>query len=162
MIAQRPIDQPGLLTHVMGVARFEHFFRAAAALDMDKADLKRHSDFINHKLHDLLVCAEAAAKANGRDVIQPFDLPITKGLQGSIQAFQHLDEDIALKPILDRLTERPSLDLDLDPETEARLPTIVGGLSVALACAFKLIEPGLKNPRTEHWQRAFKIFDLLL
>jgi hypothetical protein len=54
---------------------------------------------------------------------------------------------IALKPILDRLMARPPLNLDLDQETEARLPAIVGGL---------------KNPRTEHWQRAFKIFDLLL
>lgn len=162
MIAKRPIDQPGAPTHVMGVARFEHFFRAAAALDVDKADLKRHSDFMNHKVHDLLVCAEAAAKVNGRDVIQPFDLPITKGLEESIHAFQQLDEAIALKPILDRLTARPPLNLDLDQETEARLPAIVGGLSVALARAFKIIEPELKNPRTEHWQRAFKIFDLLL
>jgi len=102
----------------MGVARFEHFFRAAAALDVDKADLKRRSDFINHKLHDLLVCAEAVAKVNGRDVIQPFDLPITKGLEESIQAFQHLDEAIALKPILDQLTARRPLNLDLDQKPE--------------------------------------------
>jgi hypothetical protein len=65
----------------MGVARFERFFRVAAGLDIDKQDLKRYSDFINHKVYDLLIRGEAAAKANGRDIIQPFDLPITKGLQ---------------------------------------------------------------------------------
>ncbi len=32
------------------VARFEHFFRAAAGLDIDKTDLKRSTDFINDKL----------------------------------------------------------------------------------------------------------------
>ena len=49
--------------HVMGVARFERFFRIAAGLDVDKQDLKRYSDFINRKLYDLLLRAEAAANA---------------------------------------------------------------------------------------------------
>lgn len=31
---------------VMAVSRFERFFRSAAALDVDKDDLKRHSYFI--------------------------------------------------------------------------------------------------------------------
>jgi hypothetical protein len=48
--------------------------------------------------------AEAAAKANGRDIIEPFDLPITKGLQESIHAFTEIDEKIELQPILDYLT----------------------------------------------------------
>jgi hypothetical protein len=33
---------------------------------------------------------------------------------------------------------------------------------VALAHSFKIIEPGLKNPQTAHWERAFALFDLLL
>jgi len=45
---------------------------------------KRYSDFINQTVYDLLVRVEAAAKANGRVIIEPFDLPITKGLQESI------------------------------------------------------------------------------
>jgi hypothetical protein len=146
----------------MGVARFERFFRGAAGLDIDKQDLKRYSDFINHKVYDLLICGEAAAKANGRDIIQPFDLPITKGLQECIHAFREMDETIELKPILDHLTAQPPLDLAYSDETAARLPEIVGGLSVALARTFKIIDPNLKNPRTEHWQQSFGIFDLLL
>jgi hypothetical protein len=162
MIAQRPTDHAESPTHVMGVARFERFFRRAAGLDVDKQDLKRYGDFINHKIYDLLVRGEAAAKANGRDIIQPFDLPITKGLQETIHAFRELDETIELKRILDQITALPPLDLATGAETEARLPAIAGGLSVALARAFKVIEPDLKNPRSEHWQRCFQIFDLLL
>jgi hypothetical protein len=64
----------------MAVARFERFFRRAAGLDVDKQDLKRYSDFVNHKVYDLLVRGEATAKANGRDLIEPIDLPITRGL----------------------------------------------------------------------------------
>jgi Domain of unknown function (DUF1931) len=46
------------------------------------ADLKRFGDFANHKVYDLLIRGVAAAKANGRHIIAPLDLPITKGLQG--------------------------------------------------------------------------------
>jgi hypothetical protein len=104
----------------------------------------------------------ATAKANGRGIIAPFDLPITKGLQESICAFKTIDETIELEPILDHLTHRPPLDLRYSDETEAVLPDVAGGLSVALARAFKIIDPNLKNPATEHWRRSFQIFDLLL
>jgi hypothetical protein len=162
MIAQWPVDWAEPRTHVMGVAKFERLFRTAARLDVDKQDLRRYSDFVNHKVYDLLLRGEAAAKANGRDIVQPFDLPITKGLQESIHAFRELDEKIELKPILDQITALPPLDLTVSVETEARLATIVGGLSVALARSFKIIDPDLKNPQTVHWERCFQIFDLLL
>jgi hypothetical protein len=147
---------------VMGVVKFERFFRVAAGLDVDKADIKRFDEFVNKKLHDLLVRGEAVAKANGRDIIQPHDLPITKGLQESINNFKSIDEEIELQPILDELTMRPPLDLDYSAETEAQFPGTVGGLGVALASSFKIIEPDLKNPMTEHWARSYRIFDLLL
>jgi hypothetical protein len=162
VIAQRPIDRAVAPTHVMGVARFERFFRAAAGLDVDKEDLKRYSDFVNHKVYDLLIRGEVTAKVNGRDLIEPIDLPITKGLQENIHLFKELDENIELKPILDHLTARPALDLDYSEETLTQLPAIAGGLSVALARAFKIIDPDLKNPQTKHWQSSFQIFDLLV
>jgi hypothetical protein len=152
----------GATMTVMGVTKFERFFRAAAGLGVDKQDLKRYSDFVNHKIYDLLVRAQATAKANGRDVIDPHDLPITKGLQECIHAFTKLDAEIELKSILDHITARPPLDLAIRDETEARLAAIAGGLSVALARALKLINPAIKNPATEDWERATQIFDLLL
>jgi hypothetical protein len=89
-------------------------------------------------------------------------LPITKGLQESIHEFQKIDEEIELQPILDQLTARPPLDLAYDEDIESQLPEVVGGLSVALARTFKIIDGALKNPATEHWQKAFRIFDLLM
>ena len=68
---------------LMGIAKFERFFRLAAGLDVDKSDLKRYSDFVNQKIYDLLLRGQAAAKANGRVIIEPFDPPITKGLAGA-------------------------------------------------------------------------------
>ncbi|MDB5351460.1 MAG: hypothetical protein JWN86_2707 [Planctomycetota bacterium] len=148
--------------NVMGIPRFERFFRVVAGLDVDKADIKRFDEFVNQKLYDLLVRGEAVAKSNDRDIIQPQDLPITKGLQECINDFKRIDEEIELQPILDELTRRPPLDLDYSVETEAQFARIVGGLGVAIVRSFKIIDPELKNPMTEHWERSHQIFDLLL
>jgi hypothetical protein len=64
--------------------------------------------------------------------------------------------------MLEKLSTYPPLDRSLSRETEERLPQIVGGLSVALARTFKIIDPDVKNPRTEQWERAFQVFDQLL
>jgi Domain of unknown function (DUF1931) len=146
----------------MSIAKFERFFRVTAGMDVDKSDLKRYSDFVNQKIYDLLLRGQATAKANGRDIIEPFDVPITKGLQERIHDFRTIDEEIELEPILDYLTRRSPLDLTYSEGTEAQLSDIVGGLSVALARTFKIIDPDLKNPQTKQWERAFSIFDLLL
>ncbi|MCS3928791.1 hypothetical protein M2175_003822 [Bradyrhizobium elkanii] len=141
--------------HLMGVARFERFFRLAAGLDVDKQGLKRYGDFTNRKINDMMLRAQASAKANGRFIIEPFDLPITKGLQEGIHAFRNIEEEIELQPILDHLTARPPLDVPYSDETEIRLPEIAGGLSVALAHTFKILDSKLKNPHGDHWERCF-------
>jgi hypothetical protein len=147
---------------VVGVAKFERFFRLAADLDVDKSDLKRYGDFVNRKIYDLILIGQDTAKWNGRDVIAASDLPITKGLQESIHDFKEIDEEIGLRPILDDLAARPPLDMALAEEAQERLPLIAGGLSVALARSFEIIDTDVKNPQTEHWERAFRLFDLLL
>ncbi|MCU1461637.1 MAG: hypothetical protein JWO37_1712 [Acidimicrobiales bacterium] len=147
---------------VSAIPNFERFFRIEGGLDVDKDDLKRYRDFIGGKIHDLLVVAEATAKANIRDVIEPWDLPITKGLQERIHEFEKIDEDVELEPILEQLATWPQLDLALSDETQAGLPAVAGGLSVALAHLFTIIDPTVKNPSTAHWERAFRTFRLLL
>jgi hypothetical protein len=147
---------------VMGAARFERFFRVAASLDVDKSDLKRYDEFLDRKIYDLFVVAKAAAKANGRDVIEPRDLPITKGLQERMHEFLRMDEDLDVVPLLEQLLTRPPLGIAISADTEARLPAIAGGLSVALAQAFKIIEPRVKNPGSAEWDQVLRMFELLL
>jgi len=147
---------------LMSVARFERFYRRAAGVDVDKEDIRRHSDFVGRKLRDLLVVGQAAAGANGRDVTEPFDLPITKGLQETIHRFRSLDTDIELRPVLEQLAVLPPLDRPLSDSSIARMPEIAGGLSLALARAFVLFDPRLANPQSRHWEQAFRTFDLLL
>lgn len=147
---------------VMAVRRFERFFRSVGGLDVDKQDLKRYSDFVLDKTYDMLLIAQATAKANGRDVIEKVDLPVTKGLQECVHEFRKLDEDVELAPILQRIAAVPPLDVTVSEEATDHLPRVVGGLSVALAHTFKVLDPEVKNPQTTHWERSFRVFDLLL
>jgi len=151
----------------MGISEFERFFREAASLDIDKDDLRRYNDFVNRKIYDLLVIGQAKAKANGRDVIEDWDLPVTKGLQETIHDFRRMDEAAQLRPILEQIVTLPELpppglNMTYSEELERRLPGIAGGLSLALARAFKILDPNVENPQTKQWERAFRIFDLLL
>jgi hypothetical protein len=147
---------------LMGIPQFKQFFRQAASLDIDKDDLRRFNDFVGDRTYKLLVRAEAAAKANGRDIIEPQDLPITKGLQECMHAYRKIDQAVELAPILARLTQLPPLDLDYSEETRERLPQVSGGLGVALARCFRLLDDEIKNPQTTQWDKAEQVFELLL
>ncbi len=146
---------------LIAVSKFERLFREAAGLHVDKEDLRRHQDFVTDKLRDLLAVGRAAARENNRDVLMYHDLPITSGLQRSIDEFEKMDTEIDLLPVLEQLATHPP-DITLELETERRLPAVVGGLTVALGRAFKIIDPKVVNPSSEHWERATQIFDLLL
>ncbi|BBL82752.1 hypothetical protein TthAA229_15320 [Thermus thermophilus] len=146
----------------MKVAEFERLFRQAAGLDVDKNDLKRVSDFLRDKLYDLLVVAERNAKYNGRDLIFEPDLPITRGLQETLQEFRRMDTALELKPVLDALAALPPLDLEVAEDVRNLLPELAGALVVAYARVLKELDPSLKNPQTEHHERAERVFNLLL
>src|SRR6201985_3154009 len=109
---------------VMGFTKFERFFRTAGGVSVDRDDVKRYLDFVNDVIYDLLIIGQATAKANVRDVIEPWDLPVTKGLQESTHAFQRLEEEIELRPILESLAARPPLDYELSDVQEGRLPVL--------------------------------------
>jgi hypothetical protein len=147
---------------VMGFTKFERFFRAAGGVSVDRDDIKRYLDFVNDAIYDLLLIGQATAKANVRDIIEPADLPVTKGLQESTHEFQRLEEEVELMPILESLAARPPLDYALSDATHARLPVLFGGISMALARTFKLVDPDMKAVHSQEWERAFSIFRLLI
>jgi hypothetical protein len=154
---------------VTSVTRFETFFRRAAGLDVDKSDQQRWEEFVNKKVRDLLTRGEAIARANGRPVIDDIDVPIGLGLQTAMHDFAELDEQMRQEnetldvlPLIDRILAHPPLARDYSDDLKARLPQIAGGLSLSAARGFKLLDPHLKNPQTEHWDRLERMFDLLI
>ncbi len=146
---------------VMAVKQFEKIFRESASLDIDKNDIKRLEDFVNQRVYDLMIRAQANAKANGRDIIQAQDIPVTKGLQEQIQYFKGLDEELNLSVILESLAKLPPLSLDYSEEAEQKLPEIAGAITVSVAKLFKIIHPRLKNPGSEEWEQVEQVFELL-
>jgi hypothetical protein len=144
------------------VSQFERFFRAVGSIDIDKDDLKRYLEFVNLRIYDMLLAARDTAQANGRDLVEPWDLAITTGLQESIHRFQRLDGGQEVEQLLTTMvTSRPQ-DVVCSVETEARLPRVGGGLTVALAETLKIMDAKVVNPSTAHWERAFRIFERLL
>jgi hypothetical protein len=113
-------------------------------------------------VYDLLIVAGATAEANGRDLVEPQDLPITKGLQESIHRYERVDGGQEIERLLTTMVTWRPHDVVCSVDTEARLPRVVGGLSMALAQTFRVIDGKVVNPSTAHWERAFEIFDRLL
>lgn len=146
----------------VAISKLEHFFREVGGVNVDKSDLDRYETFVNRKLHDLLIRAEATAKANGRDIVRRVDVPVTKGLQEAMQRFESIAAETPIRQALEQFVARPPLDLAYDDELDARLPELAGGLSVVLARSFRIMDPKAKHPPAEHWDRTFQLFDLVL
>jgi hypothetical protein len=145
-----------------GIPELKRFFRAAAGVEVDKDDLKRFRAFIDEELDDIAIAGRNSARWNGRDVIAPQDLPITKGLQERMREFDRLDEAAEVREFLRQNLRRPPDDVTFGEETEDVLGEVFGGISVALARSFRIVDPDLTNPSSEHWDRAFELFRLLL
>ncbi len=147
---------------IAGIAQFEKFFREAAGLDIDKSDIRRIDDLANRQMHRFLVMARRAAKMNGRDIIIEADLPITAGLEERMKKFGALNEELKLADILEKLAELPPIGADLAADVEEMLPTIMGAIILSMAELFPVVDPHVKNPSSEHWDRVERIYDILM
>lgn len=149
-------------SNLIGISRFESLFRKVADLDVYKSDLKRLNDFIDANINDILTVGRDTAIANARDVIEPWDLPLARGIQRSMEEFDLLDEDLEIEPIMRKLVSFPDLDLAYSDGIVNSMPRIIGAITICLAKTFKVLDPGLKSPQPEHWDKAFSIFDMLV
>ena len=147
---------------VIGYTRMKEFMRRSAGVDVDKSDMDRLTDLIGRKLNDLLVIGVRNAGYNNRDVIMEPDLPLSKGILEHLQKFRRYEETIDLKPILDHLATYPPLERTLSLEVEAMLPEIVGTLAMLAGEAIKIIDPEVKNPGSDLWDRVLRLMELLL
>ncbi|MET0788471.1 MAG: DUF1931 family protein [Cellulomonas sp.] len=145
-----------------GILEVKRFFRAAGGVDVDKDDVKRYWDFVDQKVDDIAIAGRDSARWNGRDVIAPQDLPITRGLQEQMRVFSGLEEAEELRRLLRESLRRPPGDVTFGEETDDVLVEVFGGLSVALARSFRIVDPEVRNPGTDHWDRTFELFRLLL
>jgi hypothetical protein len=147
---------------VLGFTQFERLFREAGGVDVDRDDVKRYLDFVNDAIYDLLTTARSTARANARDIIEPQDLPITRGLQEAVRDYRKLSQAVELDPILAEIVARPPLDISLSDDTASGLPALFGGISVQLARLFRLTNGQHRAVHTREWERALAAFRLLV
>lgn len=148
------------MTRPGGIPLLQRFFRSVASINVDKQDIKRYWYFVNSMIDDIAVAGRNAAKWNGRDLIEPPDLPITKAIQERMREFDKLDEAEEIRVLLGAAVRRPPDDVTFSDDTLAVLPELFGGLGIALARSFTVIDPHVVNPGTEHWDRVFDLFRL--
>ncbi|MGH4012072.1 MAG: DUF1931 family protein [Pseudonocardiaceae bacterium] len=144
-----------------GVPVFARFFRSVASIQIDKNDVRRFRDVVDQMIDDIVITGRNSARWNRRDVIAPQDLPITKGIQERMREFDKLDEAEEIRELLRQAVRRPPADVTFAEETEQLLPELFGGLSIALARSFRVIDPKLANPASAHWDRVFDMFRLV-
>lgn len=147
---------------VFGANRMEELARRVADVEMDKSDLERLSTLATEKLHDLLIVGVRHAGYNNRDLIMEPDLPITRGLQETMQDFQLYEENLAIGPILEQLATYPLLDREPSQEVIDLLPDLLGALIMVIVQLIPVVDPGVKNPTTETWDRVSETMDLLI
>ena len=149
------------MSHPTGIPLFERFFRSAAGIKVDKNDLRRFQEFVDEQIDGVSIAGRDAAKWNGRDVIEPQDLPITRGVQERMREFDKLEEADEVRNLLREQVRRPPADVTFSENTERLLVELFGGLSIALARSFRVIDPTSENPSAQHWDRAFALFRML-
>ena len=79
-----------------------------------------------------------------------------------MQDFRRCEESIELKPILDHLATYPPLERALSLEVEAMLPELAGTLAMLAGHAMTIIDPDVKNPRGDMWEKVLCLMELLL
>jgi len=156
------MEETGMPSNLIGISRFESLFRKVANLDVYKSDLQRLNDFIEVNMDDIITVGRDNAIANGRDIIEPWDLPLARGIRRSMEEFDLLDEELEIEPIMRKLVSFPNLGIAYSDEVVSSMPRIIGAITICLAKTFKVLDPGLKNPQPEHWDKAFSIFDMLV
>jgi len=149
------------VTHPSGIPVFERFFRSVASIKIDKNDIRRFGEFVDEQIDDIAIAGRNSAKWNVRDVIVAQDLPITKGIQERMREFDKLEEAEEIRELLRQVVRQPPGHVTFAEDTEQLLPELFGGLSIALARSFRVVDPTVSNPSTEHWNRAFTLFRLV-
>ena len=149
------------MTHPSGIPAFERFFRSVASIKIHKNDVRRFRDFVDEQIDDIAIAGRNSAKWNGRDVVVAQDLPITKGVQERMREFDKLQEAEEIRELLRQVVRQPPADVTFAEDTERLLPELFGGLSIALARSFRVVDPKVSNPSTEHWDRVFTLFRLV-
>ncbi len=154
----------------------EQFLRRAGGFHFSEEQAERIVALVEDKLRDLFAVAEDTALANGRMIVMPHDLPLTKGLRATMREHEALSREIELTPALRFLAES-GLTPRYDEQVKQSVPSLVGALLVLTGKIIAIVDPDNLKPeeklallrRTDRHQparweveRAARVLDLTL
>ena len=145
---------------VEGAYKIEQIFKKAAGLRLPKNRVKEVEEKIDAKLYDMLLVAQENTGYNGRDVIWLSDMPLTNAIKRSVSEFEKIEEELELKPILQRLAIHPPLRYEMEVALEKRLPEIAGVLIYILAKITAEFSPNDNTASEDELKRAFRVLDM--
>ncbi len=154
------------MTRVVGLSRLEALYKTFVGLDLDKTKAQMILDTASRKLADLFIVAQQCAYARGSDTVELIDLPITKGLENTINEYKRErerlnDPKLDLGPILDYLAESiPGIVIGESVREE--LQDITAAVLLLTGRVIKTIDPKARKPSKEDIERARQILDLTL
>lgn len=154
------------MTRVVGLSRLEALYKTFVGLDLDKTKAQMILDTASRKLADLFIVAQQRAYARGSDTVELIDLPITKGLEATINEYKRErerlnDPKLDLGPILDYLAESiPGIVIGESVREE--LQDITAAILLLTGRVIKTIDPKARKPSKEDIERARQILDLTL
>ncbi len=146
---------------VVGFTKLQEIFRKGAGLDIHKGHAKDITDIVDQKVYDLLVAGERNAKYNSRDVIWVSDVPLTNGMEKTIDEFKKLEEAIEVKDVVEMLTHYPAT-IALEVELEKRLPEIFGGVLLGMAKIMKAVDHKDRTVDHDMINKAKAVLDLTM
>lgn len=147
---------------IEGAYKIEQIFKKAASLKLPKNKIVEIEEAVDKKVYQLLKVGEENAGYNGRDVIWLSDIPLTNALKESMKQFSALEEELELKPLLNRLASHPPLKYELEIALEGRLPEITGTLIYVLAKIVKEFSPKDSIVSEDELKRALRVLDLTI
>ncbi len=154
------------MTRIVGYSRLESLYRAFLGLDLDKSKAEMIIDVSSKKLEDLFRVGMERAYVRGSDVVEYYDLPITKGLQETIKWYRrerekHNDPRLELGPIVDYLMDRVK-GLVIGETVRDNLQDLTAAVLLLIGRVIKYVDPGTRKPSKEAIERAARILDLTL
>ena len=154
------------MTRIIGLSRLEALYKTFTGLDLDKGRAEAILDIATGKLEDLFTVGLERAYARGSDVVELIDLPITKGLQRTIEEYRRErerlnDPRLDLAPILDYLVGRIS-GLVIGYSVRSELQDLTAAILLLAGRIIKTIDPKTRKPSKNDIEKARKILDLTL
>ena len=154
------------MTRIVGYTRLQALYKTFTGLDLDKSKAEQIIEIASKKLVDLFLAGQKKAYAMGSDVVEWIHLPLTLGLERTIEEYRRQreklnDPRLDLEPIVNYL-EGAIGGLVIGETARENLQDLAATVLLLIGYVIKQVDPAAKKPGKDDVERARRILDLTL